>query len=58
LPVRLAVTLGPPCPFAETRVRLGGARTGGDPDADYSLDGGEPVALARALVRAVTGDAS
>lgn len=44
---RLVVTLGPPCPAAERRVRLGD----GD-DADYVVRG-EPSALAEALARAV-----
>lgn len=44
---RLVVTLGPPCPAAERRVRLGD----GD-DADYVVRG-EPAALAAALARAV-----
>jgi hypothetical protein len=45
---RLAVTLGPPCPAAERRVRLGG----GADDAEYAV-AGEPAALAEALARAV-----
>lgn len=48
---RLAVTLGPPCPPAERRVRLGDSSGGGD--ADY-LVAGDPAALAEALARAVT----
>lgn len=47
---RLAVTLGPPCPAAERRVRLGS----GD-DGDYAV-AGEPAALAEALARAVAAD--
>lgn len=45
---RLAVTLGPPCPRAERRVRLGS----GPEDADYVV-AGEPVALANSLARAL-----
>ncbi len=44
---RLVISLGPPCPAAERRVRLG---AGGD--ADYVV-AGDPVALAGALARAV-----
>ncbi len=44
---RLVVSLGPPCPAAERRVRLGE----GD-DADYVVRG-EPATLAEALARAV-----
>lgn len=47
---RLAVTLGPPCPAAERRVRLGD----GPDDADYAV-AGEPAALAEALGRALAG---
>lgn len=49
---RLAVSLGPPCPAAERRVRLGD----GD-DADYVV-AGEPAALARAMAAALGGDKS
>ncbi|MDB4965063.1 MAG: hypothetical protein JWN44_752 [Myxococcales bacterium] len=45
---RLAVTLGPPCPAAERRVRLG---AGGD--VDYQV-AGDPATLAEALTSAVT----
>ena len=48
---RLAISLGPPCPAAERRVRLGG----GD-DADYVVRG-DPAALAEALARAVAAEA-
>jgi electron transfer flavoprotein alpha subunit len=47
---RLAITLGPPCPAAERRVRLGG----GDGDADYVLEG-DAATLAAAMARAVAG---
>jgi electron transfer flavoprotein alpha subunit len=49
---RLAITLGPPCPAAERRVRLGG----GNADADYAVDG-EAAALATELTRALDGGA-
>jgi electron transfer flavoprotein alpha subunit len=45
---RLAITLGPPCPAAERRVRLGG----GDSDADYVVDG-DAAMLAGQLARAL-----
>ena len=44
---RLVVSLGPPCPAAERRVRLGD----GD-DADYVV-AGEPAALAKAMAAAL-----
>jgi electron transfer flavoprotein alpha subunit len=47
-PARLAVSLGPPCPAAETRVRLGD----GDADADYCVPG-DAAALAEALAAAL-----
>lgn len=46
---RLAVTLGPPCPAAERRVRLGGDAAG---DADYAI-GGDAATAAAALARAL-----
>jgi hypothetical protein len=53
-PTRLAVTLGPPCPPAERRVRLGP----GDGDAEYALVGDDAAELARALARALTSPPS
>jgi hypothetical protein len=46
--VRLAVSLGPPCPAAERRVLLG---SDGE-SADYAVNG-EPAVLAAGLARAV-----
>ncbi len=48
---RLAVTLGPPCPAAERRVRLSGQ----DGDAD-SVVHGDPAMLAEVLARAVADE--
>lgn len=47
---RLAITLGPPCPAADFRVRLGG----GAADSDYVV-AGDPALLATALARALGG---
>jgi electron transfer flavoprotein alpha subunit len=47
VPTRLAVTLGPPCPPAERRVRLGNAAG----DSEYALAGPDSSELARALAR-------
>jgi hypothetical protein len=48
---RLVVTLGPPCPAAERRVRLGAGN-----DVDFAVEG-EPTQLAEALARVVDSDA-
>jgi hypothetical protein len=50
VPARLAITLGPPCPTADTRVRLGD----GDGAVDFAVPG-DADAVAAALVRALKG---
>jgi hypothetical protein len=49
---RLAVTLGPPCPAAERRVRLGGDSSEPVRDSHYTV-AGDPAFLAEALARAI-----
>jgi hypothetical protein len=50
LMARLAITLGPPCPAADTRVRLGD----GNGDADFVVPG-DADAVATELLRALDG---
>jgi hypothetical protein len=49
---RLLVTVGPPCPAAERRVRLGD----GDADVDYVV-GGDAATVARDVTRLLREDA-